>query len=148
MADASNPENVAQVQTWQTDLKELHPDKQVLLVLNKVDINSIEIENGIAISAKKGLGIDNLKSKLVELIIGTFDLQNETIVANARHHEALLKTAIALEKAQYDLDNGTTGDFIAMDIREAMRQLGNITGEIQIDKDLLGNIFSKFCIGK
>jgi tRNA modification GTPase len=35
-----------------------------------------------------------------------------------------------------------------MDIREAMRQLGNITGEIQIDKDLLGNIFSKFCIGK
>jgi tRNA modification GTPase len=89
-----------------------------------------------------------LKSKLVALIIGTFDLQNETIVANARHHEALLKTASALEKAQYDLDNGTTGDFIAMDIREAMRQLGNITGEIQIDKDLLGNIFSKFCIGK
>jgi tRNA modification GTPase len=89
-----------------------------------------------------------LKSKLVELIIGSFDLQNETIVANARHHEALLKTANALEKAQFDLDNGTTGDFIAMDIREAMRQFGNITGEIQIDKDLLGNIFSKFCIGK
>lgn len=148
MADASNPENVSEVQAWQTDLMQLHPDKQVLLVLNKVDINSIEIENSIAISAKKGLGIDRLKSKLVELIIGTFDLQNETIVANARHHEALLKTANALEKAQYDLDNGTTGDFIAMDIREAMRQLGNITGEIQIDKDLLGNIFSKFCIGK
>jgi tRNA modification GTPase len=148
MADASNPENVAQVQAWQTDLMELHPDKQVLLVLNKVDINSIEIENSIAISAKIGLGIDQLKSKLVAQIIGTFDLQNETIVANARHHEALLKTASALEKAQYDLDNGTTGDFIAMDIREAMRQLGNITGEIQIDKDLLGNIFSKFCIGK
>ena len=86
--------------------------------------------------------------RLVELIIGSFDLQNETIVANARHHEALLKTANALEKAQNDLDNGTTGDFIAMDIREAMRQLGNIPGEIQIDKDLLGNIFSKFCIGK
>jgi tRNA modification GTPase len=148
MADASNPENVAQVQAWQSDLMRLHPDKQVLLVLNKVDINSVEIENSIAISAKKGLGIDQLKSKLVELIIGSFDLQNETIVANARHHEALLKTASALEKAQYDLDNGTTGDFIAMDIREAMRQLGNITGEIQIDKDLLGNIFSKFCIGK
>jgi tRNA modification GTPase len=136
------------VLTWQTDLIKLHPDKHVLLVLNKVDINSVEIENSIAISAKKGLGIDNLKSKLVELIIGSFDLQNETIVANARHHEALLKTATALEKAQFDLDNGTTGDFIAMDIREAMRQLGNITGEIQIDKDLLGNIFSKFCIGK
>lgn len=148
MADASNPENVAQVQSWQKELIKLHPDKEVLLVLNKVDINSIEIENSIAISAKIGLGIDQLKSKLVELIIGTFDLQNETIVANARHHEALLKTASALEKAQYDLDNGTTGDFIAMDIREAMRQLGNITGEIQIDKDLLGNIFSKFCIGK
>lgn len=148
MADASNEENVLQVQAWQNDLIKLHPDKHVLLVLNKIDIKPITLENSILVSAKKGIGIDTLKRKLVALIVGTFDFQNETIVANARHHEALLKTAVALEKAQFDLDNGTSGDFIAMDIREAMRQLGNITGVIDIDKDLLGNIFSKFCIGK
>lgn len=148
MADANNSENLSEVQSWQKMLQEKYPEKSILLILNKVDINEIQLPESIAISAKNGTGIETLKSKLVELIVGSFDLQNETIVANARHHEALLKTATALEKAQYDLDHGTTGDFIAMDIREAMRQLGNITGEIQIDKDILGNIFERFCIGK
>ena len=148
MADANNSENLSEVQSWQKMLQEKYPEKSILLIVNKVDINEIQLPESIAISAKNGTGIETLKSKLVELIIGSFDLQNETIVANARHHEALLKTATALEKAQYDLDHGTTGDFIAMDIREAMRQLGNITGEIQIDKDILGNIFERFCIGK
>lgn len=148
MADANNSENLSEVQSWQKMLQEKYLEKSILLIVNKVDINEIQLPESIAISAKNGTGIETLKSKLVELIVGSFDLQNETIVANARHHEALLKTAAALEKAQYDLDHGTTGDFIAMDIREAMRQLGNITGEIQIDKDILGNIFERFCIGK
>ena len=148
MADANNSENLSEVQSWQKMLQEKYPEKSILLIVNKVDLNEIQLPESIAISAKNGTGIETLKSKLVELIVGSFDLQNETIVANARHHEALLKTAKALEKAQYDLDHGTTGDFIAMDIREAMRQLGNITGEIQIDKDILGNIFERFCIGK
>jgi tRNA modification GTPase len=148
MADANNSENLSEVQSWQKMLQEKYPEKSILLIINKVDVNEIQLPESIAISAKNGTGIETLKSKLVELIVGSFDLQNETIVANARHHEALLKTATALEKAQYDLDCGTTGDFIAMDIREAMRQLGNITGEIQIDKDILGNIFERFCIGK
>ncbi len=58
------------------------------------------------------------------------------------------KTAVALTQALNGLENGTTGDFVAMDIREAMRQLGNITGQIDINTDILGAIFSKFCIGK
>jgi len=148
MADASNAENLQEAQSWKNTLRTQFPDKHILLVINKVDINAVYLENSIGISAKNGLGIDALKSKLVALIIGSFDLQNETIVANARHHEALVKTSEALEKAQFGLENGITGDFIAMDIRQAMRQLGNITGAIDIDKDLLGNIFSKFCIGK
>ncbi|MDA7762941.1 tRNA uridine-5-carboxymethylaminomethyl(34) synthesis GTPase MnmE, partial [Crocinitomicaceae bacterium] len=60
---------------------------------------------------------------------------------------ALIKTAEALEKANSGLNDGTTGDFIAMDIRQAMFHLGSITGDISTD-DLLGSIFSKFCIGK
>lgn len=74
--------------------------------------------------------------------------KNVTIVANARNHETLIKTAQAFDKVQFDLEKSTSGDFIAMDIREAMRQIGNITSVIEIDKDLLGNIFSKFCIRK
>ena len=74
-------------------------------------------------------------------------MQNETIVSSARHYEALLKTNETLEKAKNGLEDATSADFIAMDIRQAMYHLGTITGDISTD-DLLGNIFSKFCIGK
>jgi tRNA modification GTPase len=99
------------------------------------------------ISAKEGQGIDVLKSKLVSLITGSIDLANDTIVSNVRHYDALRQTAEYLSKALYDLDNNISADFVAMDIRQAMYYLGTITGDISTD-DLLGNIFSKFCIGK
>ena len=95
-----------------------------------------------------GEGILELKNKLVQLTLGDFSIQDETIVSNARHHTALQLTAAALDRAQSGLEGQTTADFIAMDIREAMRQLGHITGQIDIDTDILGTIFSKFCIGK
>jgi tRNA modification GTPase len=113
-----------------------------------VDAAQSNVPDALTISAKNGDGIEALKQRLVELVIGNFDLQNDIIVANARHHEALQKTAVALTQALNGLENGTTGDFVAMDIREAMLQLGNITGQIDIDTDILGAIFSKFCIGK
>jgi len=84
---------------------------------------------------------------LVALVVSNFDLQNETIVSSARHYEALIKTNETLEKAKNGLEDATSADFIAMDIRQAMYHLGTITGDISTD-DLLGNIFSKFCIGK
>jgi tRNA modification GTPase len=67
--------------------------------------------------------------------------------SNARHYDALIKTAVALGKADEGLETQVTADFVAMDIRQAMFELGTITGDISTD-DLLGNIFSKFCIGK
>jgi tRNA modification GTPase len=81
------------------------------------------------------------------LVTGDFNISTDTIVSNARHYDALVRTAHSLEKAQYDLDNNISADFVAMDIRQAMYDLGTITGDISTD-DLLGNIFSKFCIGK
>jgi tRNA modification GTPase len=101
----------------------------------------------IFISAKAGFGIEELKQKLVELITGDFNMANETIVSNVRHFDALKRTATSLEKAKFDLENDITADFVAMDIRQAMYDLGTITGDISTD-DLLGNIFAKFCIGK
>jgi tRNA modification GTPase len=147
LADASNPTSVEEVKRWQLELVEKYPDKKVMAIANKIDLDS-QVTAEISISAKNGIGIDSLKQKLVDLVVGNYDIQNETIVSNARHYEALQKTAEALEKVSMDLENGTTGDFIALDIRAAMRSLGNITGEIEIDRDILGTIFERFCIGK
>jgi tRNA modification GTPase len=71
----------------------------------------------------------------------------EVVVTNIRHYEALKKTNDALDAVLHGLKSAITGDFLAIDIRRALQHLGEITGEITTD-DLLGNIFSKFCIGK
>ena len=114
-----------------------------------MDLNTISAlkENEIQISAKEGKNIEELKTWLVDNVKGNFDMANETIVSNARHHEALLKTAESLTQAKNGLETDVTADFVAMDIRQAMFYLGSITGDISTD-DLLGNIFAKFCIGK
>lgn len=155
LTDAFNPSNLSETQVWVASLKNLHPDKHILLVQNKADLSpALPVQSGIdqptdfQISALNGNGIPALKAKLVELVLGDFSIQDETIVSNARHHAALQLTAAALERAQEGLQGHTTADFIAMDIREGMRQLGHITGQIDIDTDILGTIFSKFCIGK
>jgi tRNA modification GTPase len=152
LADSGDASNLQETMEWVQSLKTLHPDKNILLIRNKVDlktpINLNNQEEVLQISALKGEGILELKNKLVQLTLGDFSIQDETIVSNARHHTALQLTANALDRAQSGLEGHTTADFIAMDIREAMRQLGHITGQIDIDTDILGTIFSKFCIGK
>ena len=147
LADATDKANLSETKSWSEELRETYPDKKVLFIVNKSDLHSPNMDNGITISAKDGDGIDLLNKEMVSAVVGTLDLENDTIIANARHHEALLKTSEALEKAANGLEDGTTGDFIAMDIRQAMHYLGSITGDISTD-DLLGSIFSKFCIGK
>ncbi|MGJ8661001.1 MAG: tRNA uridine-5-carboxymethylaminomethyl(34) synthesis GTPase MnmE, partial [Bacteroidota bacterium] len=88
-----------------------------------------------------------LHTKLVNSLLSDFDILNETIVSNVRHYNALIKTKIDLEKAKFALETNVTGDFVALDLRQAMYHLGTITGQITED-DLLANIFAKFCIGK
>ena len=147
LADATDKANLSQTQSWSNELTDTYPDKKIILLTNKSDLLQEDLNVGVVLSAKEGLGIDVLKAEMVKAVLGEMDLENDTIIANARHHEALIKTAEALEKANSGLNDGTTGDFIAMDIRQAMFHLGSITGDISTD-DLLGSIFSKFCIGK
>ena len=147
IADATDERNLSETQQWTKELFDTYPDKKIILLVNKTDISITDIQIGISLSAKEGTGIEDLKSAMLKAVLGEMDLENDTIIANARHHEALLKTAESLEKANAGLNDGTTGDFIAMDIRQAMFHLGSITGDISTD-DLLGSIFSKFCIGK
>lgn len=136
---------------WMKELKGTYPDKKFVLIGNKADLrvnsNPHPDSDFISISAKKGEGLDNLKSWMVNQITQGFDMANDTIVSNVRHVEALRLTEEALIKAEEGLYGPITSDFVAMDIRQAMYHLGTITGDISTD-DLLGNIFSKFCIGK
>ena len=147
MADAEDTQSLTDTENWIQSLKTQYPDKHLILLVNKSDLNPTIQTTGFLVSAKNGEGISELKAHLRHLVLGRFDLQNDTIVSNARHHEALVKTANIVALAKQGLQAGTSGDFIAMDIRQAMFHLGTITGDISTD-DLLANIFSKFCIGK
>ena len=142
--------DLQEVASWASEIQANNPDKHVLLVLNKTDVQQVTLTENVpslSLSALTGAGISELSMWMVEQITQGVDIQQEEIVTNARHVEELQKTATALQAASAGLENGTTGDFIAMDIRQGMYHLGNITGDISTD-DLLGNIFSKFCIGK
>ena len=130
----------------------LSSDKEILWVMNKIDLNKEAAENLkinhteiVLISAQKQQGLQTLTDKLVTLV--NKQAANDTVVTNLRHYEHLLKTQDALSDVLNGLATGVTGDFLAQDIRLSLHHLGEITGTIVTD-DLLDNIFSKFCIGK
>lgn len=120
---------------------------------NKIDkadpalVNQLKSKDFVFISAKGHDHIDELKEKILSL----FEIQNvktgDVIVTNLRHYQNLLQTREALDRVLEGIDKGITGDFLAMDIRQSLHYLGEITGSISTE-DLLDNIFSKFCIGK
>ena len=124
-----------------------------LLVGNKMDQAKPDIqelvskENALLISASQKENLENLKEALKELVsLDDFKTGN-TIVTNLRHYESLMQTNEALDRVITGIDNEVTNDFVAMDIRNSLHHLGELTGEITTE-DLLDNIFSKFCIGK
>ena len=92
--------------------------------------------------------IEALKENLIHQIKLKGTSQDDTIVTNSRHLEALQNTLSQIGKIKQGMDVGLPGDLLAMDIREALTYLGHITGEIDVDQDILGTIFGKFCIGK
>ncbi|ELR68788.1 GTPase and tRNA-U34 5-formylation enzyme TrmE [Fulvivirga imtechensis AK7] len=106
-----------------------------------------KIKGSVLISAATKENLDALKDRILEVVNLDNFKTGDTIVTNIRHYDNLLKTRNALMDVLNGLDNNITGDFLAMDIRQSLHYLGEITGEITTD-DLLANIFSKFCIGK
>ena len=130
------------------------PNIPMLLVANKIDLLSEEqlvslphTDSSILISAKEKLHIDELKDKIYYAAVKEKLNDDETLVTNIRHLEALKKTEEALLRLLSGIDTQVTSDFLAMDIKQALHYLGEITGAVTTD-DLLDNIFSKFCIGK
>ena len=136
-------------------IKNKYPQKPLIVLANKIDkIDDSqlakmqeEIPEIKLLSAKSGFGVEQLTSTLLNLINTGALRNNETIVTNTRHYDALLKAFEEVQKVKYGLDSGLSGDLLAIDIRQALYHFGEITGEITND-DLLGNIFANFCIGK
>lgn len=101
----------------------------------------------LTISARTGSGIDGLKSALVSMATTEHNPENELIVTNARHYDALTAGAESLQRVIDGLQTGIPTDFVAQDVREALHHLGLVTGAVTT-ADLLTSIFSRFCIGK
>ncbi|MCL2414411.1 MAG: tRNA uridine-5-carboxymethylaminomethyl(34) synthesis GTPase MnmE [Bacteroidales bacterium] len=126
----------------------LRPNQQIIHVINKIDSipNFTNSSNEIPISAKNGIGIEKLIDKLLELA-SEQKVSDRTLVSNLRHYEALNRALIFITSSENALESGISADLVAIDIRGALHHLGEITGEISAD-DVLGAVFSRFCIGK
>ncbi len=130
----------------------LHPDQRLLTIYNKTDKAPTTFtlpENALGISARSGEGIDALRTALRASVDTEALYHGDTVISNARHHEALAEASMALTQALAGIDNALPADLLSEDIRQVIHHLGTITGRGAIASDeILQNIFSKFCIGK
>ena len=137
-------------------IKNRFPNKRLLLIANKIDSLpekqrkeiTTSVKDILLLSAKEKIGITTLLKELTSLVNKGALSNNETIVTNSRHFEALNNALNAINSVQEGIDLEISTDLFSIDIRECLRHLGNITGEYDVDKDILGHIFSNFCIGK
>lgn len=155
VVDATAP--IAEIDDFYTQISEHCHDKAVIAVVNKIDAGDtqpiVEKLKGIdvkvaEISAREGAGIEQLKQEVIATAaLPQVTDENAVIVTNARHYHALVRASEALDRTLHGLTTGLSGDLLSQDIRECMHYLGEITGEISTN-DILGEIFSHFCIGK
>ena len=135
-------------------------DKRLFVLINKTDQGNTAMQSVITenlhladtdtllfISAKEKTGLNELRSKLSDLIMKDKFSSDNVIITNIRHYEALQNVSESLGRVLTGLDEQIPEDLIAIDIRQAIHYLGEITGEITSD-EILGNIFKNFCIGK
>jgi tRNA modification GTPase len=134
----------------QQDIEALLPKHtSLLLVDNKCDmLRTTTRSQAVQISAKKGMGLDALRTKILQLAGWQTGAQDGVFTARARHLEALAVVLEHLQAATRLLDNPRPAlDLLAEECRLAQQSLSSLTGEFSAD-DLLGDIFSNFCIGK
>lgn len=158
LADSTNLREDNFIKSFKIEIEKIknkYPQKPIVIIANKIDkLSDAEIENIKTqisdlhlLSAKTGVGVEDLKDKLLSFVNTGALRNNDTIVTNTRHYDSLLKALEEIEKVRYGLDSGLSGDLLAIDIRQALYFFGEITGQVTND-ELLGNIFANFCIGK
>lgn len=117
------------------DYKEIIPPSPASILSNSSSVRTV---------ATSGFGVEEL---LHEITAGLAPTPYDAVVTSQRHYEALTSALTSLQNASAALDSGLSPDLLAEDLRDAISELGNILGEVTTD-DILGTIFSKFCIGK
>lgn len=142
-------------QTLRENLSSKSAETKILEIITKgdlsaekgLDLPASKRENRIEISALTGVGLDTLKSRLVEEATADFNPEHELVVTNARHYDALRNAEFPLQRLIEGLETGLSADFLAQELREASHHLGTITGEVS-SEDILHTIFARYCIGK
>ncbi len=131
------------------ELTKITDEKRILTVVNKIDLKKCKDSRfEVGISAKTGIGINELFERLKIKAIGTQNYSEKSaIVSNLRHYDSLKKAKYHLIGARNSIKEKLTGEFISVDLRNAENSLGEIIGKVTSD-DILNNIFAKFCIGK
>jgi len=131
------------------ELSEINKKEKIIKVLNKIDlIDQTNIDNDVEVSAKTGEGIENLFGLMKEKSFGNNSYSEKSaIVSNLRHYNCFKKAKENLILAKKSTEKNMSGEFIALDLRNAENNLAEIVGTITTD-DILNNVFSKFCIGK
>lgn len=135
----------------ETILEIQEQNQNLLVVANKTDSYQQQLNEQLPfcflISAKEGIGIEELKEELFRMAAGSSLETENVVITNARHYAALSEVSKSLKEISGGIQNNISGDLLAPDIRRCLHYLGEITGEIT-NEDRLDYIFSKFCIGK
>jgi tRNA modification GTPase len=142
-------EDPAPTQALWVQLAEWNPDGHRLLVFNKSDLaapNQVPT-HALVLSAARSKGLEALEQALADWVQQHPAFGADTVVSHARHAAALRAAADSLHQAESALRAGLSGELVAVDLRDSLRHLGSITGQVVAD-DLLSSIFSRFCIGK
>ena len=148
---------------WETLKADILPPckgKQLVILFNKSDKTTEERRQALEktfedvnapklfISAKGRIGLEELEALLVEKAALPEISQNDVIVTNIRHYEALVRALESIHRVQDGLLMNLSGDFVSQDLRECLSHLAEIVGGAFDVEDVLGNIFKNFCIGK
>ena len=148
--DASRPLTPEEQELWQAVRRQ---QKRTIIVWNKTDLQAahstldeVEKYEQAEVSCKTGEGVDNLK-KLITADVTEAQTADGLMISNLRHYEALLRAQTELESALIRLQTQAGGEIYAEHLRGALTQLQDLIGEVTPD-DVLGIIFSKFCMGK
>ena len=132
--------------------------KKVIILLNKIDLNSKIDENDsrllavsqdiIKVSALNNLGIDKLYEKITNLFnLDQINLDNEVLITNLRQKNLITKAIDHIQETKNTMSNNMPLDIVAISIKEILEDLGSITGD-EVSEDIIDEIFSKFCLGK
>ena len=156
VADINEPYKYIIEEAKQLDIQ---VQQELIFVLNKIDtisscdgydieeaISTITHSKAIALAAKDKTHLDKLKNILTSF--SSSIAQEDTIINNIRHYESLKKIDVCIDEIRDGVNQSISNELTALDLRRALQYIGEITGEVEIDRDILGSIFGKFCIGK